>query len=61
MSREAKRTMAHFLNGLAIAVLAAGTIGPAAIGSFSWGTAGLSLAVGLALHAAALKLTNIED
>ena len=61
MSIEAKRTMAHFLNGLAVAVLAGGTIGPMAIGIFSWGTAGMSLIVGVVLHATALKVASTAD
>lgn len=61
MSKEVKRTIAHFLNGIAVAVLAAGAIGPAAIGGFSWGTAGIAVTVALVLHATAIRASSTAD
>jgi hypothetical protein len=58
MKREARRLAAQFLNGLAIAILAAGAIGPAASGAINM-TVFLAALVGAgALHALAIALVT---
>lgn len=56
MKRETRRVAAQFLNGLAIAVLAAGAIAPAASGSISPTVASASVFAGVALHGLAMLL-----
>lgn len=59
MMKDARRTLAHFLNSLAVAVLATGAIGPAVLGTFNVGIAAVAVAFGLVLHAAALWASGI--
>ncbi|ODT66013.1 MAG: hypothetical protein ABS75_28955 [Pelagibacterium sp. SCN 63-23] len=54
MKREIRRTSAQFLNGLAIAILAAGVIAPAASGSIRLPMVLASGLAGLLLHGLAL-------
>lgn len=54
MSREVKQTVAQFLNGIALAVLAAGVIGPLAMGKVAPPVVAISTAVSLGLHVSAV-------
>jgi hypothetical protein len=54
MSREVKRTIAQFLNGVALAVLVAGAIGPLAAATAVFPLVAVAVAVSLALHGLAL-------
>lgn len=54
MSREVKRTAAQFLNGMALAVLAAGAIGPMATATAILPSAAVAVAISLGLHGLAL-------
>lgn len=58
MKREARRTTAQFLNGLAVAVLATGAIGPMASDKISMAVLVVSILTGGALHALAIVLVN---
>ena len=51
---EALRTVAQFLNGIAVAVLMAGVIGPLSLAAAQGPTVLISIAVAAALHGAAL-------
>lgn len=57
MSREVKRTIAQFLNGIALAILAAGVIGPLAMGKVALPIVAISLAMSLGLHVSAVLVT----
>ena len=61
MKRETRRTTAQFLNGLAIAILAAGVIGPTASGGFSLPVVIASVLTGLVLHGLALLVVDKAD
>ncbi|HEY8577185.1 MAG TPA: hypothetical protein VIL88_12685 [Devosia sp.] len=54
MNRETRRTVAQFLNALAVAVLVAGVIGPLSLGVATAPTAVIAMFVGATLHALAL-------
>ena len=58
MTKDAKRLTGQFLNGLSVAVMTAGIIAPAALGSFSWLVASIAGGVGLVLHLAALRISS---
>ena len=58
MKREMRRTSAQFLNGLAVAIVAAGAIAPTASGSFSLPVMFASGLAGLLLHGLALLLVG---
>ena len=58
MRREIRRASAQFLNGLAIAIFAAGAIAPTASGSFSPPVVLSSVFAGLALHGLALLVVG---
>lgn len=54
MSREVKRTIAQFLNGMALAVLVAGAIGPLATATAVLPLAAVAVVISLGLHGLAL-------
>ncbi|MFK4810897.1 hypothetical protein ACI3KW_11855 [Devosia sp. ZW T5_3] len=54
MSREVKRTAAQFLNGMALAVLAAGAIGPIAMATAMLPSVAVAVSISLGLHGLAL-------
>ena len=58
MKRETRRTTAQFLNGLAIAILAAGAIGPTASGGPNLPIVIASVLAGLVLHGLALLVVD---
>ena len=53
-NHEALRTVAQFLNGIAVAVLMAGVIGPLSLAAAQGATVLISISVAAALHGAAL-------
>lgn len=58
MTGEMRRTLTHFLNGLSVATIAAGAIGPAVLGSFWWPMAAVTVIIGAVLHGAALWVSS---
>ena len=58
MKREIRRASAQFLNGLAIAIVAAGAIAPTASGSPSLPIVLSSVFAGLVLHGLALLVVG---
>lgn len=57
MSRDVKRTVAQFLNGVALAVLAAGAIGPVAMANAMLPSVVIAVAISLCLHGLALLVS----
>ena len=57
LDRESRRTVAQFLNGVAVAVVATMLLAPMAGGKVDIGTAILGALCALTLHAMALILT----
>lgn len=58
MKPRTRQTIAQFSNGVAIAVLAAGIIGPAANRHLDLGNLVISVSVAAALHLLALAVVN---
>lgn len=58
LDREGRRTVAQFLNGVAVAVVATMLLAPMAGGKVDIGTAVLGAMFALTLHAMALILTT---
>lgn len=54
MSRDVKRTIAQFLNGVALAILAAGVIGPVAVANATLPSVIVAIAISVGLHGLAL-------
>ena len=57
MSRDVKRTVAQFLNGVALAVLAAGAIGPVAMANAMFPSVAAAIVISLCLHGLALLVS----
>jgi predicted Fe-Mo cluster-binding NifX family protein len=58
LTREVRKTTAQFLNGVAVAVLVAGAIGPKAMGMFNWAQTTPVIIVSLAMHGLALAIVG---
>lgn len=58
LDREGRRTMAQFLNGLAVATLSLGALAPMVAGTATVAASAVAFIIATALHATALALTQ---
>lgn len=58
VNRETRRLRAHFLNGIAIALIVAGAVGPFIAGQASPAVVAVALVLALVLHAMALAVVS---
>ncbi|UXN67889.1 hypothetical protein N8A98_02185 (plasmid) [Devosia neptuniae] len=61
MSREVRRTVAQFLNGVALSILVVGAIGPMAAATAILPSVAVAIAISLSLHGLALLVPPSED
>lgn len=58
LDREGRRTVAHFLNGVAVAILVVGALGPVASGDAAGASVAFTILAVAALHGLALIMTT---